>query len=99
MTIHEFQQLIERIYYEKDSGRGLPATFMWFTSEVGELAGALRQGDKQQLAAEFSDVLAWLCTMASIAGIDLQQAAVSKYAQGCPKCGQVPCICDEPAVH
>jgi len=99
MTIHEFQQLIERIYYERDSGRGLPATFMWFTEEVGELARALREVDNQQLAEEFGDVLAWLCTMASIAGIDLQQAAANKYAQGCPKCHQTPCICPEPGMR
>lgn len=99
MTIKQFQQLIERIYYDKDSGRGLAATFMWFTEEVGELAGALQKADKEQMAEEFSDVLAWLCTMASIAGVDLQEAAVSKYAQGCPKCHQTPCICPEPGEH
>lgn len=98
MTIREFQQLIEGIYYEKDSGRGLPATFMWFTEEVGELARALGRGDELDLAEEFSDVLAWLCTMASIAGVDLERVAVSKYAHGCPKCRQTPCACPEPDV-
>ena len=99
MTIQQFQQLIECIYYDKDSGRGLPATFMWFSEEVGELARALVWGDQQQLAEEFSDVLAWLCTMASIAGVDLEQAAVAKYARGCPKCHRIPCICPEPSAR
>ena len=99
MTIQQFQQLIECIYYDKDSERGLPSTFMWFSEEVGELARALVRGDPQQLAEEFSDVLAWLCTMASIAGIDLEQAAISKYARGCPKCQQTPCICLEPGAR
>ena len=96
MTIQEFQHLIERIYYEKDNARGLPATFMWFVEEVGELGRALRTADPEQLAEEFSDVLAWLCTMASISGVDLEQAAVTKYTEGCPKCHQTPCICPEP---
>ncbi len=96
MTIEQFQQLIERVYYEKDSGRGLSATFMWFTEEVGELASALLRGDPEQAGEEFGDVLAWLCTLASIAGIDLEQVAVDKYAQGCPKCHHVPCQCPEP---
>lgn len=96
MTIREFQQLIERIYYDRDSSRGLAPTFMWLVEEVGELARALRSGEPRQLADEFSDVLAWLATTASIAGIDLEQAT-QKYANGCPKCGQAPCACPEPA--
>ena len=96
MTINEFQTLIEDIYYNKDSARGLPSTFMWFIEEVGELAQALRGGNRDQLAEEFADVLAWLATTASIAGVDLDEAA-QKYASGCPKCGQTPCNCPEPA--
>ena len=40
------------------------------------------------LPATFS----WLSTMASICGIDLERAA-AKYADGCPKCGGIPCRC------
>jgi len=96
MTINEFQSLIEDIYYNKDSARGLPSTFMWFIEEVGELAQALRGSNPDELAEEFADVLAWLATTASIAGVDLEQAA-QKYAGGCPNCGQTPCDCPEPA--
>ena len=98
MTIREFQQLIEQTYYDKDSSRGLVPSFMWFIEEVGELAQALHSGDRSQLADEFSDVLAWLATMASITGVDLE-LATQKYAKGCPKCGQMPCICPEPGGH
>jgi len=97
MTINQFQNLIEDIYYNKDSARGLPSTFMWFIEEVGELSQALRGGNPDELAQEFADVLAWLATTASIAGIDLDQA-VQKYANGCPKCGQTPCNCPDPAI-
>jgi len=96
MTINEFQRLIEDIYYNKDSTRGLTSTFMWFIEEVGELAQALRSGSPNELAEEFADVLVWLATTASIAGVDLDEAA-QKYARGCPKCGQTPCNCPEPA--
>ena len=96
MTIAEFQNLIERIYFAKDSGRGLASTFMWFVEEVGELAEALRSGDQKALDREFADVLAWLATTASIAGVDLEQAAQGKYVAGCPKCHQTPCSCPEP---
>lgn len=94
VTISEFQRQIEAIYFEKDRQRGLDADFRWFVEEVGELAKALRRGDRGEIANEFADVLAWLATMASIAGVELEEA-VRKYAGGCPKCGETPCACPE----
>jgi NTP pyrophosphatase (non-canonical NTP hydrolase) len=96
LTLSEFQRLIERIYFEKDSGRGMERTFMWLVEEVGELSRALRRESPAEIAEEFADVLAWLNTLASIAGVDLAAAAAQKYARGCPKCGLAPCECEEP---
>ncbi|MBL8899980.1 MAG: nucleotide pyrophosphohydrolase [Planctomycetes bacterium] len=93
MEIAEFQRLIERIYFERDSARGLHATHMWFAEEVGELTRALRRGDRKNLEEEFADVLAWLSTLASIAGVDLEACAAAKYAAGCPRCQRAPCAC------
>lgn len=93
MKIHEFQKLIEAIYYERDSARGLAGTHMWFCEEVGELTRALRRGHQDELEGEFADVLAWLSTLASIAGIDLEAAARKKYEAGCPRCAATPCAC------
>ena len=95
MTIDEFQRLIESIYGEKDLARGTAGTFMWFAEEVGELARALKKGDREELEGEFADVLAWLTTLASMHGVELSQAAAKKYASGCPRCHKVPCRCDE----
>ena len=96
LTIREFQDLIERIYGEKDSARGTSGTFMWLTEEVGELSRALRRGQRKQLESEFADVFAWLATLASIHGVDLAEAASAKYGQGCPRCRATPCRCDDP---
>jgi NTP pyrophosphatase (non-canonical NTP hydrolase) len=93
MQISEFQRRIEAIYYERDSRRGLAGTHMWFCEEVGELTRALRRGQGDELAGEFADVLAWLSTLASIAGIDLEAAARAKYGEGCPRCRSTPCGC------
>ena len=93
MQIAEFQRLIEDIYFEKDSARGLAGTHMWFMEEVGELTRALRRGHQDELEGEFADVLAWLSTLASIAGIDLETAALKKYERGCPRCEATPCAC------
>ena len=94
MTIAEFQQLIRDIYYERDSARGLAATFMWLVEEVGELARALQNNDTDAARAEFADVMAWLATTASIAGVDLEAAVRARYEQGCPKCAGKPCVCE-----
>ncbi len=93
MTLHELQLLIERMYSAKDRARGPAGTFLWFAEECGELANAIaRQADKQHLAGEFADVLAWLATLANVTGVDLT-AAMAKYAGGCPGCGQLVCRC------
>lgn len=92
MTINQFQRQIEAIFFEKDCARGLEADFRWFVEEVGELARAIRYDNKAKLAEEFADVFAWLNTMASICGVELEQA-IEKYASGCPKCKQTPCVC------
>lgn len=92
MTIGEFQQCIRRTYGDRDALRGLEPTFMWFVEEVGELARALRGNDPQRTVAEFGDVLAWLTTIADLAGVDME-AAAQRYADGCPRCGRVPCEC------
>ena len=94
MRISEFQELIEQTYFERDSARGMGGTFMWFVEEVGELATALRQKDAAALKGEFADVLAWLCTLASLAGIRMEDAA-DKYANGCPCCERMPCACSK----
>ena len=94
MTIQEFQNLIDRIYYSRDSERGVEGTFVWFTEEVGELAKEIRreQRDIERLRAEFADVFAWMSTLASLLGVDLTEAA-KIYAAGCPKCESTPCDC------
>lgn len=95
MTIKEFQKRIEELYLEKDKQRPWQETFMWLVEEVGELGRALRSGNREEIANEFADVLAWTSTIASLFHMDLEQAALDKYALGCPKCGETPCRCPE----
>jgi NTP pyrophosphatase (non-canonical NTP hydrolase) len=94
-TLSQLQEIIRATYDAKDRRRGVEGTFMWFLEEVGELAAALRGGSDRQRAEEFADVLAWLATLANIAGVDLEAAAQAKYGQGCPGCRQTPCVCDQ----
>jgi NTP pyrophosphatase (non-canonical NTP hydrolase) len=95
ISLADFQQLIRRMYLEKDVARGVDGTFMWLMEEVGELAAALREGTQEEKAAEFADVLAWLTTIANVAEVDLTEAVRRKYGSGCPGCGQFICACDD----
>jgi len=94
-SLAQLQQIIRDTYDVKDRRRGVEGTFMWFMEEIGELSAALRSGNDKQRAEEFADVLAWLATLANIAGIDLESAVQSKYGGGCPGCGLSPCVCDQ----
>jgi NTP pyrophosphatase (non-canonical NTP hydrolase) len=94
MYLNKYQELIKRIYFKKDSKRGLPKTFNWLIEEIGEFSRAIRKRDKEKIKEEFADCLAWLLSVGSILGIDAE-AAMEKYAKGCPKCGKIPCVCEE----
>jgi NTP pyrophosphatase (non-canonical NTP hydrolase) len=93
MQIHEFQKMMKRLYFHRDFERGIKGTYDWLVDEVKELGEALSQDDKEASEKEFADVIAWLASLANIAGIDLETAALNKYQNKCPKCGQSPCAC------
>ena len=92
MELANLQATMLETYGERDTARGVDATFRWLTEEVGELARAIRTGDRQNLELEFSDVTAWLASLANLLDVDLE-AALARYADGCPKCHRRPCVC------
>jgi NTP pyrophosphatase (non-canonical NTP hydrolase) len=88
----EFQDLMRGTYLERDRARGVDGTFRRLVEEIGELARALRHQESRAREEELSDVLAWLVSLANLAGLDVERAA-GRYAHGCPKCGGLPCSC------
>ncbi|MDH4209989.1 MAG: nucleotide pyrophosphohydrolase [candidate division WOR-3 bacterium] len=94
MDLNKYQELIRTLYFEKDSRRGLDKTFNWLVEEIGELSRAIRKKDREKIAEEFADCLAWLLSVASILRIDAEDA-MTKYRNGCPKCHKTPCGCHE----
>jgi NTP pyrophosphatase (non-canonical NTP hydrolase) len=93
MHISEFQKMMYRLYFHRDSKRGVMKTYNWLEDEVKELGEALEGNDKQALEKEFADVIAWLASLANVTDIDLEEAALAKYPNKCPKCKQSPCQC------
>jgi NTP pyrophosphatase (non-canonical NTP hydrolase) len=93
MHIREFQEMMRRLYFHRDSKRGIEGTYNWLKDELEELGEALEGNDREEAEKEFADVIAWLASLANIAGIDLENAAINKYNGKCPKCQQSPCQC------
>jgi NTP pyrophosphatase (non-canonical NTP hydrolase) len=92
MDLAELQRLMDDIYGARDRARGVPATVAWLTEELGELAQAVRKGDRPSQEHELGDVLAWLASLANQLGVELDDA-VARYAEGCPRCAEAPCVC------
>jgi NTP pyrophosphatase (non-canonical NTP hydrolase) len=92
MDLVDFQAVIARTYAERDRARGVAATVAWLAEELGELSQAVRKGSVEQQRHELGDVLAWLASLAEQLGLSLDDAA-ARYADGCPRCGAVPCGC------
>jgi len=92
MDLAQLQHQIETLYGARDRTRGIDGTFRWWVEEVGEVAKALRGSDPAALEHELGDALAWLASVANLAGVDLTKA-VARYATTCPRCGSTPCTC------
>ncbi|QXJ27411.1 putative MazG-like protein [Saccharolobus shibatae B12] len=70
---------MKEMYFEKDSQRGIYATFTWLVEEVGELAEALLSNDSDSIQEELADVIAWTVSIANLKGIDIEEALKKKY--------------------
>jgi len=93
MRIQEFQEMMKRIYFHRDSKRGITGTYEWLIEELEELGEALQGQNRKALEDEFADVIAWLASLANLTGVDLERAALNKYRGKCPKCKSSPCGC------
>lgn len=96
MDLASLQAQIAATFGDRDRARGADGTFRRLVEEVGEVAKAVRGGDRGALALELSDVLAWTLSVAALYHVDLDRAA-ARYAAGCPRCGACPCRCPQDA--
>jgi NTP pyrophosphatase (non-canonical NTP hydrolase) len=52
MQIHEFQEMMRRLYFERDSARGTQGTFNWLVDEITELGEELKGTDREATEKE-----------------------------------------------
>ncbi len=98
MKIEEAQEMMRRIYLERDKARGVLGTLKRTFDELEELRNAVQDNDSfADIADEVADVFAWLCSVANLLEIDMSEAFYKKYSNVCSKCKESPCDC--PADH
>jgi NTP pyrophosphatase (non-canonical NTP hydrolase) len=96
MRIEEAQEMMRRIYLDRDRARGLPGTLDRTIEEMEELKDALLgEYSLESVKEEVADVFAWLCSLANLLEIDIAAAFFSKYSNVCSKCHKSPCRCPE----
>ncbi len=77
MEIKEAQEIIEKLYGDRDRERGIWRNLVWLGEEVGELYKAVREN--KGIEEEIADVFAWLLSLANVLGVDVEDAFRNKY--------------------
>jgi NTP pyrophosphatase (non-canonical NTP hydrolase) len=96
MKIEEAQEMMRKIYLERDRTRGIDRTVLRTFQELAELSEAIFSNEKKQdIADELGDVFAWICSLANLLDVDLGEAFYSKYSNVCSRCKKSPCVCPE----
>ncbi len=96
MEIKEAQEMMKRIYYDRDRSRGIDRTVLRTFQELAELSDAIMiNASHDEIVSEVADVFAWLCSLANLLDVDLGSALISKYDNVCSRCGKSPCVCDD----
>lgn len=80
MQLSEVQKLMDDLYGQVDTDRGIPSTVAWLCEEVGELAQAVRKGTKEQQLHELGDVVAWVASLANQLDLSMDEA-MERYEQ------------------
>ncbi len=94
MDIKEAQNLIRRIYLERDKEKGMERTILRTFQELAELSDAIsKEKPMGEIEAEVADVFAWVISIANLLEIDLGKVLLDKYNNACSRCEKVPCEC------
>ena len=98
MEIAEFQHLMQELYFQNDSQRGISRTALWLVEEMGELMHELKKPEndinRDAIGEEMADLYAGRI-FSQFAWIHLNLAIETKYPGYCVKCGRNPCVCQK----
>jgi len=96
MKIEDAQEMMRKVYWERDRKRGIDGTLQRTREEFAELSAAILEMEgAKAIEEEIADVFAWLCSLANLLDIDMSEAFNTKYPDACSKCKQAPCTCPD----
>lgn len=96
MDTREAQEIMRRIYFERDRARGVDRTVLRAFQELSELSEKIMERRSQsEIASEMADVFAWVCSLANLLNVDLSDALSEKYGDCCSRCRESPCSCND----
>ena len=79
MNISEFQNVMKERFGEEDRRRGPYFLTVVLTSEVGELADAIKKNNRDEIREELADVMFCVVSLANVFDVDLEREVVEKY--------------------
>jgi len=95
LKIEEAQEMMRKVYLDRDRARGVEGTLERTVDEIAELKEAIKSKETlEAIADEVADVFAWLCSLANLLEIDVSEAFYKKYSNVCSKCKKSPCECE-----
>ncbi|AEA46115.1 MazG nucleotide pyrophosphohydrolase domain-containing protein [Archaeoglobus veneficus] len=85
MELKELQARIREKYYETDAKSGPLFLLAVLFEEVGELAEAVRKGERGSIEEELADVLFMVLSLSNLFEIYPEKRLVEKYIEGDPR--------------
>ncbi len=101
-SLKDWQDHLQKTYGEKNNAESINYIIERLLPETTELMveeqlikRQNRSMDEIELGyvRELADCLAWTIAVANRLGINLEEAVIKKYGNGCRKCGESPCNC------
>ncbi len=102
LSLNEIAAHLDHLYGEKNRAHGIFYMLGRLYSEISEIGiwGIDAPGRKQpnsvvyfKIAAELSDLIAWIIGIGNLLEVNLEQAWQEMYRNGCPKCNLARCDC------
>ncbi len=85
MDLAELRERIRKKYYEIDRKSGSLFLLAVLFEEVGELAEAVRKGDRKSVEEELADVLFMVLSLANLFDVDIEGILIEKFLKGDPR--------------
>lgn len=101
-SLSDWQQHLDTLYGEMNCRSGVAETVLHLYEECVEVTSQARQaltGEhtateiERQYELEIADLIAWTCAVANLFYINLEDAVMQRFGNGCKTCNQNPCVC------